>query len=313
MKILVTGATGFLGAQLVPALSSRSHSVVSGTRSPERVLGNSIPFQIDDLNAETDWSGGLVGVDVVVHCAARAHILEGVSADTEREFETINVQGTLNLARQAIAAGVKRFVFISSIKVNGEETLPGEAFTEIDRPQPRDAYGRSKHEAEKGLSMMSESSNFDVVIIRPPLVYGPGVKANFLKLTQLVSSGIPLPLGAIHNRRSLIAVGNLVDFICVCTESPQAANEIFLISDGEDVSTTKLLVTMYGVLGQSVRLIPFPARLLRIVCRVVGKGDVATRLCGSLQADISKARRLLSWKPPITLLKGIGLVVKDCE
>jgi UDP-glucose 4-epimerase len=223
--------------------------------------------------------------------------------DTESDplaaFRRVNVDGTLALARQAIAAGVKRFVFISSIKVNGEGTPPGRPYSANDTPQPQDPYGTSKLEAETALQALARDTGLEVVIVRPVLVYGPGVKANFLNMMRWLDRGIPLPFGAIDNRRSLVAVENLVDLVVTCIGHEAAANQVFLVSDGEDLSTTGLLRRMGQALGRPARLLPVPAGLLSAGAKALGKGSLSQRLCGSLQVDISKTRDLLGWRPPI--------------
>jgi UDP-glucose 4-epimerase len=306
--ILVTGATGFVGRAVVQRLlaDDESRQVVVAVRRdvqqwPERVL----PRVTGDLEPTTDWSVALGGISAVVHCAARVHVMADTAASPLEEFRRVNVQGTLNLARQAAAAGVRRFVFISSIKVNGEATQLGRPFTADDAPAPLDAYGVSKMEAEQGLREIARKTGMEVVIIRPPLVYGPGVKANFSALMRWLRRGVPLPLGAIHNQRSLVALGNLVDLIVTCLTHPAAANQTFLVSDGEDVSTIELLRRMGQALGRPARLVPVPASWLKLAAALVGKQDVAQRLCGSLQVDITKTRRLLGWTLPISLDEGL--------
>lgn len=215
------------------------------------------------------------------------------------------MNGTLNLARQAAQVGVRRFVFVSSIKVNGEATQPGQAFTADDVPSPLDPYGVSKLEAEQGLREIEAQTGMEVVIVRPPLVYGPGVKANFAAMMRWVARGIPLPLGAIHNARSMVALDNLVDLLVACLKHPAAAEQTFLVSDGEDVSTTELLRRTAQAMGKKALLLPVPASVLELGATVLGKRDVAQRLCGSLQVDIEKTRRLLGWNPPLTLEQGL--------
>ena len=258
-----------------------------------------------DLEPSTDWSVALGGVSAVVHCAARVHVMSDTAADPLAEFRQVNVQGTLNLARQAAAVGARRFVFVSSIKVNGEATQLGRPFTADDAPAPLDAYGVSKMEAEQGLRELSAQTGMEVVIIRPPLVYGPDVKANFAAMMRWLRRGIPLPLGAIHNQRSLVALDNLVDLIVTCLSHPAADNQTFLVSDGEDVSTTELLQRMGQAMNRPARLIPVPAGLLMQAAALLGKRDVAQRLCCSLQLDIEKTRQLLNWNPPLTLDQGL--------
>ena len=286
MSLLSTGGTGFVGKALLKRLEGE----------PVR-LANRADFY--------DWPKVLGGVSSVVHLAARVHVMRDKVADPLAAFRAINVEGTLNLARQSAATGVRRFIFISSVKVNGESTHLGQAFTADDVAAPLDVYGVSKMEAEQGLRMIASNTGMEVVIIRPPLIYGPGVKANFRAMIRGLTSGIPLPLGAIHNRRSLVALDNLVDLIVTCLTHPGAANQTFLVSDGEDVSTTVLLRSMAEALGRPARLIPVPASLLKLAAAMVGKRGVAQRLCASLQVDIEKTRQLLGWSPPLTLNQGL--------
>jgi nucleoside-diphosphate-sugar epimerase len=233
------------------------------------------------------------------------------SQDPLAEYRKVNVEGTLNLALQAASANVKRFIFISTIKVNGESTAPGKFFTADEQPDPIDPYGISKWETEVGLRQLVEESGMEFVIIRPPLVYGPGVKANFQSIMRWVSRGVPLPLGSINNKRSLVGLDNLVDLIITCIENPGAANQTFIAGDGEDLSTTELLQRMGNALGKPARLIPFPAGLLTLLASLLGKKDVVQRLCGSLQVDISKAQELLGWDPPVSVEEGLRRVAED--
>ena len=260
---------------------------------------------VGEINVATDWGSALRDVNVIVHLAARVHVMHDTATDPLTAFRTVNVNGTLNLARQAAAAGVKLFVFISSVKVNGESTQPRRAFTEADAPKPQDAYGQSKHEAEQGLRQLSADTGMEVVIIRPPLVYGPGVKANFAALMHAVQRGWPLPLGAVHNQRSLVALDNLVDFIVTCITHPQAANQTFLVSDGQDLSTTELVRGMAQAAGVPARLLPVPVWALLAGASLLGKGDAVQRLCGNLQVDMSQARSLLGWLPPVSVEEGL--------
>jgi UDP-glucose 4-epimerase len=236
--------------------------------------------------------------------------MQETTADPLTEFRRVNVQGTLNLARQAAAAGVRRFVFVRSIKVNGESTQPGAPFKADDAPAPLDAYGVSKMEAEQGLRELAGQTGIEVIIIRPPLVYGPGVKANFAAMMHWLKRGVPLPLGAIHNQRSLVALDNLVALLMTCLTHPAAANQTFMVSDGEDVSTTELLLRMGQAMGKPARLLPVPASWLKLAAALIGKPDVAQRLCGSLQVDISKTRELLGWVPPVSLDEGLRRAAK---
>ena len=260
---------------------------------------------VGDMSDHTDWSAALAGAEAVVHAAARVHVMDDAATDPLAEFRRVNVEGTLNLARQAAAAMVKRFVFVSSVKVNGEATLPGRPFTADDVPAPLDPYGVSKMEAEQGLHQIAAQTGMAVVIIRPPLVYGPGVKANFAALMRAVQRGWPLPLGAVHNQRSLVALSNLVDFIVTCITHPQAANQTFLVSDGQDLSTTELVRGMAQAAGVPARLLPVPVWALQAGASLLGKGDAVQRLCGNLQVDISKARSLLGWVPLLSVEEGL--------
>ncbi|MCU7248695.1 UDP-glucose 4-epimerase family protein [Pseudomonas koreensis] len=310
--ILVTGGSGFLGAALLAHLArSGNHSLVAALRRECPDLPQSIRrFGFEGLSAETDWRPALVGVDVVVHAAARVHVMDESAADPLAEFRRINVDATLSLARQAASSGVKRFIFISSIKVNGEGTQPGCAFTADDVPAPVDPYGISKLEAEIGLKHLAATTAMEVVIIRPVLVYGVGVKANFLSMIRWLQRGVPLPFGAVDNRRSLVNLDNLIDLIVTCLDHPGAANETFLVSDGEDVSTAELLRKIAGALNRPVMLLPVPVGLMKTAAALLGKGAVAQRVFGSLQVDIGKNQRLLGWVPPVSLKRGLNSTIK---
>jgi len=304
---LITGATGFVGSGVVARLAGEGVETLAGVRGDMVSMPEGVRVvPVAELTANTDWRQVLVGVKSLVHLAARVHVMHDTESDPLTAFRTVNVDGTLNLARQASAAGVKRFVFISSVKVNGEFTPSGRAFTEADAPNPQDAYGQSKHEAEQGLRQLASFTGMEVVIIRPPLVYGPGVKANFAALMRAVQRGWPLPLGSVHNQRSLVALSNLVDFIVTCITHPQAANQTFLVSDGQDLSTTELVRGMAQAAGVPARLLPVPVWALQAGATLLGKGDAVQRLCGNLQVDISKARSLLDWVPPVSVEEGLG-------
>ena len=242
---------------------------------------------------------------MVIHAAARVHVMNDVVADPLAAFRETNVAGTLTLARQAAQAGIRRFIFVSSIKVNGEATAPGTFFSVSDQPAPLDAYGVSKAEAEAGLRQIAQGTGMELVVIRPPLIYGPGVKANFQSMMRWLQRGVPLPFGSIDNKRSLVALDNLVDLIALCVDHPAAANQLFLAADGDDMSTPDLLRRVAFALGTRARLLPISARLLIQAAALIGKPAVAQRLCSSLQVDISAARDLLGWQPPLTVDQGL--------
>ena len=267
--------------------------------------GEDSGFLVADISANSNWLPALQGVEAVIHAAARVHVMNDRIADPLAEFRKVNVDGTLNLARQASAAGVKRFIFISSIKVNGEATSSDKPFLASDVPAPEDAYGLSKLEAEQGLMQIAAETGLEVVIVRPPLVYGPGVKGNFASMIRLVEKGLPLPLGAIHNLRSLVGIDNLVDLIIRCIDHPAAANQVFLAGDAEDLSTTQLLRGVARAKGRPSRLIAVPAGLLTCGAMLLGKRTFAQRLLGSLQVDISHTCALLDWTPPFTVEEGL--------
>ncbi len=307
MNILITGATGFIGQRLMQILLTQTpHRLAAlvrrnGTPLPEGVRR----IQVDALDGATDYGDQLAGFDVIIHLAARVHRLEETHDSAYPAYKAINTDGTLNLARQAVTAGVRRFIYLSSIKVNGESTDPGRPFRADDPPQPSDPYAISKHEAERALAQLSQETGLEYVIIRPPLVYGPGVKANFQRLMGMVRRGLPLPLGAVDNRRSLVSLDNLTSLIQRCLDHPAAANQVFLISDDRDLSTAELLRQIAAAMQRTVRLLPFPPGLLSLAARLLGREDLARRLLGNLQVDISKTKNLLGWQPVATLEEGL--------
>ena len=305
MKTLVTGANGFIGRAVCTEMQRGGWQVTGAVRSSHQLPAGVALTSISAIDGETDWFEALRGVDAIIHLAARSSLTHDTAADSLAAFRAVNAAGTLNLARQAAAAGAKRFVFISSAKVNGERTQTGQAFIEADQPKPQDAYAQSKHEAELGLREIAADTGMELVIIRPPLVYGPGVKGNFAALMRAVQRGWPLPLGAVQNQRSLVALDNLVDFIVICAAHPQAANQTFLVSDGHNLSTPELLRGLALAASVPVRLLPVPVWALQAGAALLGKGDAVQRLCGNLQVDISKARSLLGWLPPISCDEGL--------
>lgn len=306
-KLMITGATGFVGRSLVKRLRLENRFCLSLVvrKSISNEFADEEVHQVASISKNTCWAGVFDTVDTVIHCAARAHIMNDQSADPLSVFREINVDGTLSLASQAAQQGIRRFIFISSIKVNGESTVPGQPFRADGQAAPEDPYGISKLEAEQGLMQLAAETGMDVVIIRPPLVYGPGVKGNFASMIKLVDKGLPLPLGAIHNKRSLVGIDNLVDLIIRCVDHPAAANQVFLAGDDEDLSTTELLRCVAKAMGRPVRLLPVPAGVLQFGATVLNKKAMAQRLLGSLQVDISKTCELLGWKPPYTVEEGL--------
>ena len=298
--VLVTGATGFVGRALVAELLVQKQLVSALVRDESASLPEGIiKITGGELSGLRKRSFSMEGIDAVIHVAGRAHIMQDDVADPLAEFRKVNTVATLELAKQAAKSGVKRFIFISSIGVNGNNNLS--PYMEADSPNPQEPYAISKYEAEQGLLALAKETGMEVVIIRPPLVYGANAPGNFSNLMRWVDKGVPLPLGAIHNQRSLVALDNLVSFIIHCIDHPKAANEVFLVSDGEDVSTTVLLQKVAKAFGKKAYLLPVPVRLMQFFAGLLGKGGVANRLFGSLQVDSSKARDLLGWKPVITM------------
>jgi UDP-N-acetyl-alpha-D-quinovosamine dehydrogenase len=303
--VLVTGANGFLGRPLGAHLAERGHSVVRAVRSPSGKLPAADGVvATGDLEDARDLGDALTGVDVVVHLAARAHVMRDTASDPEAAFRRANLDATRHLAQEAVRAGVRRFVFLSSVKVNGEQTTD-RPFSENDLPQPEDAYGRSKRAAEQELWRIAAATGLEVVVIRPPLVYGPRVKGNFLRLLKLADTGVPLPLARVRNWRSLVNVWNLCDLIALCVSHPAAAGETFLACDQHDLSTPELIRALRESLGKPPRLFPVPPSLILGASRLAGRKALAARLLGSLQVDSAKAGRLLGWRPTVSVGEGV--------
>ena len=306
MNILVTGVNGFIGRAVTKQLLNVAYSVRGTIRSPDlfHTLQQGVePIAVATLGPETVWHQSLKEVNTVIHLAARVHVMNDAAADPLTAFRLVNVEGTRRLALEAARVGIRRFVFISSIKVNGEESAV--TYAEQSPEQPTDPYGISKWEAEQALRRVEAETGLEVVVVRPTLVYGPGVKANFLNMMKIISRGIPLPLASIKNKRSLIYVGNLVDALVTCATHPKAAGQTFLVSDGEDVSTPELIRQTAAALGVPARLLPFPVSVMKLAGRLTGRKGAVNRLTGSLTVDSSKIRRELSWVPPFTMEQGL--------
>lgn len=303
MKILLTGASGFLGSRLIKNLHTKQDVILTAAVRRMAQISASRILEVQSLDANTDWSTAVANQQVVIHVAARAHVMKDEIYDPLAEYRRVNVEGTVNLARQASEAGVQRFIFISSIAVNG--SISTKPFTEYDVPNPTELYAQSKWEAEKGLWEIQHETGIELVIIRPPLVYGPNAPGNFGSLMRWIDKGVPLPLGGIRNQRTLVGLDNLVDLIITCIDHPAAANQVFLAGDGQDLSTTELLREVAKAAGKPSRLISIPSSLLMLTATLFGKKSVAERLLGSLQVDISKASDLLSWQPPFSTEEGL--------
>ena len=306
--IAVTGASGFVGRALCQALADQGVPFRALVRTPDATLPQA--RVIGDIGADTEWAAALLGVSCIVHCAARVHVMQDTEADPLAAFRRVNVEGTRHLAHSAVQAGVQRLVFLSSLKVLGEQTAPGLRFNSLTPPAPEDAYGRSKWEAEQALWAVSRLTGLEVVVVRPPLVHGPGVKANFLRLMQAVARGLPLPFGQVHNQRSLLALGNLTDLLQLCTRHPDAPGQTFLASDDQDVSTPDLVRELAAAMGRPPRLLPVPVSWLRWAGRLTGRLHQIERLIGSLQVDIGHTREVLNWSPRLTLQQGLRLTVQ---
>jgi len=306
--VLVTGATGLVGRALVAHLAARGWAVTAGVRTlpmaAERVPGIDY-VAVGDIGPVTDWGAALRGVTHVVHAAAHVHVMRG---GDDAEFMRVNAQGTARIAEQAAGSGVRRLVLLSSIKVNGESTA-FQPFRAEDPPAPQDAYGRSKLGAEQALWQVCSGSRLEGVVVRLPLVHGPGAKANVARLVRLVQRGLPLPFGSIDNRRSLLALGNLCDFVALALEHPRAPSRVWLLSDGDDLSTPQLVRHIAESLGQPARLVPFPVAMLHALGRISGRSAEIARLTGSLLVDSTPARRELGWRPPLSVAEGLGATV----
>ncbi|HAS8154961.1 UDP-glucose 4-epimerase family protein [Vibrio vulnificus] len=302
MKILVTGASGFVGSKLLEQLPAE-RTLSLGRNKP--ACQASAQFYELEIVSNTDYSAALIDVDVIVHLAARVHVMNDAVSNPLEEYREVNTRGTINLACQAAAAGVKRFIFVSSIKVNGESSDLNSPFTSADNHAPEDDYGLSKSEAEQLLFKIGKETGMEVVVIRPTLVYGPGVKANFVSLMNLVSKGIPQPFGCLtQNKRSLVSVDNLVDLIVTCINHPKAANQVFLVSDDQDVSTSEMVREMAIALNKRSWQLPVPVWCYKLAGKLFNKLDVVDRLTGSLQVDITHTKQTLGWAPPQTLQQG---------
>ena len=307
-KVFVTGANGFIGTELIANLSSASDNVVACCRPGKALsVSRSRTVTVSDINGSTNWTSALQGVASIVHTAARVHVMSDKATNPLEAYRRVNTEGTLNLARQSASLGVRRFVFLSSVKVNGAFTSVHSAFKASDAVEPDGPYGQSKYEAEEGLREISRKTGLEVVIVRAPLVYGSGARANFALLARCLRLGLPLPFKSIvENRRSLVSVENLIDFLSVCLISPRAANRTFMVSDGEDLSTSELLSRMARAMGYKARLFPVPSPLLYGFARILGQQQLADRLLGSLRVDIKPNQELLGWRPPLSVDRGLS-------
>lgn len=303
--LLITGANGFVGRVLCEEAIAQDFDVRGATRSTCHSDSGTENVIVGTVDGATDWTAALNGVDTVIHLAARVHVMRDTTADPLAEFLKTNLHGTTNLASQAARAGIKRFVYASSIKVNGEETPAGRNYSEQDMPAPQDPYGISKWEAEQALWRVAQETGLEVVIVRPPLVYGAGVRGNFAQMMRIVVRGIPLPLASVRNQRDLVYVGNLVDALITCATHPAAAGQTYLISDGESVSTPELLRRLAAALDVPSRVFPFPPALLKLAGKLTGKSAQVERLLGSLRVDSEKIRRGLDWRPPYSIQQGL--------
>lgn len=304
-RALVTGARGFVGQPLCNELVNRGYQVSAAMRLPGPLTAAADTVIIGAIDGETDWTVALHGVETVIHLAARVHVMRDTAADPLAEFLKVNLYGTSNLAQQAASAGVKRLVYVSSVKVNGEQTTVNRPFAESDEPDPQDPYAVSKLHAEQDLQRIAKETGLEIVIVRPPLVYGPGVKGNFIRLLAAIDRGIPLPLAGAKNVRSLVYVGNLVDALIACATHPAAAGQTYLVSDGDNVSTAMLVDLIAQSLGRNSRAFSSPPGLLRAVATLLGRTEQVDRLFGSLRVNDEKLRRDLGWSAPYTLEQGL--------
>lgn len=309
MRYLITGGNGFVGTSLVrQALADGRASTVVASVRPGRA--GDVPAAVElatvaEIDGATDWSSAIEGVDVVIHTAARVHMMNETHPNAAQAYQSTNIDGTVRLAQQAARAGARRFVFLSSIKVNGDQTAPGCPFRPDDLPQPEGDYAESKLRAEEQL-LQGDFGDMDVVVVRPPLVYGPGVKGNFRRMLRSLQRGMPLPLGGVKNRRTLVSLSNLTDLILTAASHPDAAGRVFLAGDGESLSTPELLRRAAAALGTRARLVPLPESLLRLGGAMVGRPDLVQRLCGSLEVDISAASEVMGWVPPFSVDEGLA-------
>ena len=310
MKFMISGAGGFVGKALCAELLRRGQSVSAAVRSGNSLIENAEVIIIGAIDGETNWADALRDVDLVIHLAARVHVMRENATDPLAEFLQVNLHGTSNLARQAASSGVKRLVYVSSIKVNGEQTSAAQPFTELDEPSPQDFYSISKWQAEQALWRIAQETGLEIVVVRPPLVYGPDVKGNFAQMLAVIAKRIPLPLASVDNRRSLIYVENLVGALIACATHPVAAGQTYLVSDGEDISTPDLLRQLGDAMGCPAHVLPFPLSWLRMLGKLSGKSDQVERLLGSLQVDSGKIRRDLNWVPPYTLQQGLQVTAE---
>ncbi len=304
-RALVTGANGFIGRSFCAEAVLRGLQVKGATRSVGELPAGVESAVVGAIDGETDWTDALQGVDTVIHLAARVHVMKDQAANPLTEFLKVNLYGTSRLAQQAASAGVKRFVYVSSVKVNGEQTTVGRPFLESDEPDPQDPYAVSKWQAEQDLQRIARETGLEVVIVRPPLVYGPGVKGNFVRLLAAIDRGVPLPLAGANNLRSLVYVGNLADALIACATHPAAAGQTYLVSDGDDVSTAMLVDMIALSLGRSSRAFHFPTGLLRAAATLLARAEQMDRLFGTLRVNDEKLRRELAWSPPYTLEQGL--------